>query len=59
MYYVIPKCYLYGSLNWVIIGLDDGLLSVRCQAIIYTNSGLLLTGILGILGTNFSEFWSN
>ena len=35
-----------------IIGSDKGLLSGRCQAIIWTNAGILLMGPLGI---NFSE----
>ena len=40
------------SLNWVIIGSDNGLSPVRRQAITWTNAGLLL---IGPLGTNFSE----
>ena len=40
------------SLNWVIIGSDNGLLPVWCQAIIWTNTWILLTGPLG---TNFGE----
>ena len=35
-----------------IIGSDNGLLPVQCQAIIWTNAGILL---IGPLGTNFSE----
>ena len=35
-----------------IIGSDDGLSPDRCQAIIWTNAGLLL---IGPLGTNFSK----
>ena len=35
-----------------IIGLDNGLSPVRCQAIIWTNAGILL---IRTLGTNFSE----
>ena len=35
-----------------IIGSDNGLSSERCQAIIWTNAGILL---IGPLGTNFSE----
>ena len=35
-----------------IIGSDNGLSPDRCQAIIWTNAGLLL---IGPLGTNFSE----
>ena len=41
------------SKNWVIIGSDNGLSPVRCQAIIWTNAGILLGGPFG---TNFSEF---
>ena len=38
--------------NLTIIGSDNGLSPARCQAIIWTNAGILLTGHLG---TNFSE----
>ena len=48
----IIACCLYASLNWVVIGSDNGLLPVRPQAIIWTNAGILL---IGPLGTNFSE----
>ena len=37
-----------------ILSLDNGLSPGRCQAIIWTNARLLLTGLLG---TNFSEIW--
>ena len=43
---------IYASLNWVIIGSDNGLSPVRHQAIIWTNAGILL---IGPLGTNFGE----
>ena len=43
---------IYASLNWVIIGSDNGLSPVRRQAIIWTNAPILL---IGTLGTNFSE----
>ena len=43
---------IYASLNWVIIGSDNGLSPVRRQAITWTNVGILL---IGPLGTNFSE----
>ena len=36
----------------IIIGSDNGLSPIRCQAIIWTNAGMLSTGTLG---TNFSE----
>ena len=39
-------------MNRVSIGSDDGLSPIRCQAIIYTNAGLLS---IEPLGTNFSE----
>ena len=39
----------------VIIGSNNGLLPGRCQAIIWTNAGILL---IGTLGTNFSEVLS-
>ena len=38
--------------NLIIIGSDNGLLSGRRQAIIWTNAGILL---IGPLRTNFSE----
>ena len=33
---------IYASLNWVIIGSDNGLSPVRRQAIIWTNAGVKL-----------------
>ena len=41
---------IYGNLT--IIGPDNGLSPGRCQAIIWTNAGILL---IGPLGTDFSE----
>ena len=38
--------------NLATIGTDNGLLPGRRQAIIWTNAGILL---IGLLGTNFSE----
>ena len=43
---------IYASLNWAIIGSDNGLSPVRRQAITWTNAGILL---IGPLGTNFSD----
>ena len=43
---------IYASLNWVIIGSDNGSSPVRRQAIIWTNARILL---IHTLGTNFSE----
>ena len=43
---------IYASLNWVIIGSDNGLLPVWHKAIICTNAGILL---IGPLETSFSE----
>ena len=40
-------------IRWSLIG-NNGLSPVQCQAIISTNTGLLL---FGHLGTNFSEIW--
>ena len=40
--------------NLTIFGSDNGLSPGRCQAIFWTNAGLLIIGPLG-LGTNFSE----
>ena len=34
----------YASMNWVRIGLDNGLSPIRRQAIIWTNAGLLCIG---------------
>ena len=45
----------YKSVNWVKIGLDNGLLPVQCQAFAWTNARLLSTGSLLI---NFSEMWN-
>ena len=44
--------HIYASVNYTIIGSDNGLLPGRHQAIIWTNDGILL---IGPLGTNFSE----
>ena len=46
--------YLYVSVNYGIIGSNNGLSLVRCQAIIGTNAGLLS---VGRLRTNFIEIW--
>ena len=43
---------LYASVNQVSIGSDNGLSPGRRQAIIWTNAGLLL---IGLLGTKLSE----
>ena len=43
--------YIYASLNWAIIGSDNGLSPGRHQATIWTNAGILL---IGPLGTKFS-----
>ena len=40
------------SVSWVSIGSDNGLSPLQCQAIIWTNVGILL---MGPIGTNFSE----
>ena len=42
----------YASINYAIIGSDNGLSPVWRHAVIWTNDGLLL---IGHLGTNFSE----
>ena len=42
----------YAQICQVIIGLGNGLLPVKCHAIIWTNDDLLLTGILE---TTFSK----
>ena len=38
---------IYSSVNRVSIGSENGLLPFRCQAIIWTNGGILLIGPLG------------
>ena len=38
---------IYASINYVITGIDTGLLLVRRHAIIWTNKGSLLTGLSG------------
>ena len=48
---LVPRC---ASVNWVSIGLDNGLLPVRRQAITWTNAHLLS---IRPSGTNFSEIW--
>ena len=40
----LPQCHTYASVNWVIIGSDNGSLPVRHQ-------------VIGLLGTNFSGIW--
>ena len=46
------KWRIYASLNWVIIGSNNELSPLRCQAIIWTNAGILS---VGPFGTNFRE----
>ena len=55
IYFIEAEWRIYASLNWVIIGSDNGLSPVRRQAIIRTNAEILL---IGTLGTNFSEILS-
>ena len=43
---------IYASLNWVTFGSDNGLSPIRRHAIIWTNEGMSL---IGLLGTNFNE----
>ena len=45
---------IYASVNYAIIGSDNSLSPIRCQAIIWTNAGIVS---IGSLGTNFSEIW--
>ena len=47
----LPKCHMYAAVNQVSIGSNNGLSPIQCQAIIWTNAGLLS---IGPLGTNFS-----
>ena len=48
----LPMCRVYASVNWVNNGSDNGLSPGRRQAIIWTNAGILL---IGLLRTNFGE----
>ena len=43
---------MYASVNWAIIGSDNGVSPVRRQALIWTNARTLL---IGPLGTDFTE----
>ena len=47
--------YIYVSVNYHIIGSDNGLLPVRHQAITWTNAAGML--LIGSLWTNFSDIW--
>ena len=47
-----PSAAYNTSVNWVSIDSGNGLSPLRCQAITWTNAGLLS---IGLLGTNFSE----
>ena len=54
---MVSMCLIYGGINWLrptwaTIGFDNGLVHVRRQATIWTNSVILL---IGPLSTNFSE----
>ena len=53
---ISPYCHIYVSINEVNIGWGNGLSSIRRQAIIKTNSGLLS---IGALGTNLREILIN
>ena len=52
---ISPECRIYASVNWVIIGSDNGLLPVCGQAITRTNAHSLS---IGPLGTSFCEIWT-
>ena len=45
---------IYASVNYAVIGSDNGLSPVQRQAIILTHAGLSLTGPMG---TTFFEIW--
>ena len=49
---ISSQCRIYASVNRVSIGWDNGLSSIRHQAIISTNADLLS---IGPMGTNFSD----
>ena len=44
--------YIFASVNYTSIGSDNGLSPGRRQAIVWTNAGIFL---FGLLGTNFWE----
>ena len=46
------KRHIYASVNYTATGSDNGLLPGRCEAIIWTNAGILL---IGPLRKNFNE----
>ena len=46
------QCLIYALVNRVSTGSDNGLSPFQCQAIFWTNAGLLS---IGLIGTNFSE----
>ena len=52
MFNFVPQCYIYVSVNWVSIGLGNGLLPVQHQVSTW-NKAVLLS--VGPLGTNFNE----
>ena len=39
-WFIFPWCHIYTSVNWVIIGLDNGLWPGLWPAIIWTNAGI-------------------
>ena len=51
---VEAEWHIYASVNYTIIGSDNGFTAGRRQAIIWTNAGILL---IRPLGTNFSEIF--
>ena len=52
IYFIEAEWRIYALVNLAIIGSDNGLSPGRCQAITWTNDGILL---IGPLGTNFNE----
>ena len=49
-----PSATFIPLVHWATMGSDNGLFPVQCQAIIWTNPGLLL---IGLLARNSSEIW--
>ena len=47
VYLIEAEWRIYASVNYAIIGSDNGLSPGRRQAIIWTNAGILLIGSLG------------
>ena len=52
---ISPYYHIYASVNWAIIGSDNGLSPILYKAITWTNAALLS---IGFMGKHFSEIWT-